>query len=171
MSFGSDYRINRRAALGTLSAVVLPGAFSLPAHAASRAATWPSWRGPTANGVADGVSLPTRWSRTSNVRWSVELPGWGTSSPVIFGDRLFVTTQLEQAGVKSLLTMCFHRDSGKELWRHDFGFGVDQRTHEGIVKLTTRRRFCPGKSSQVSPFQQTHVTFFQSVRARSLRSR
>ncbi len=77
MSFGSDYRINRRAALGTLNAVVLPGAFSVQVHAASRAATWPSWRGPTANGVADGVSLPTRWSRTSNVRWSVEPPGWG----------------------------------------------------------------------------------------------
>ena len=37
---------------------------------------------------------------------------------------------MQQGGGKSLLTLCFHRDTGKELWRHDFGFGVDQRTHE-----------------------------------------
>ena len=93
-------------------------------------ADWPRWRGPNADGVADGRSLPTQWSQTENVRWSVKLPGWGTSSPVIYGDRLFVTSEVEQGGKKSLLTLCFHRDTGKELWRHDFGFGVDQRTRE-----------------------------------------
>ncbi len=91
---------------------------------------WPEWRGPNADGVADGRGLPTHWSQTENIRWSVKLPGWGTSSPVVYGDRLFVTSQVEQGGKKSLLTLCFHRDTGKELWRHDFGFGVDQRTHE-----------------------------------------
>src|ERR1700674_5142783 len=59
-------------------------------------ADWPQWRGPSADGVADGRSLPTQWSQTENVRWSVKLPGWGTSSPVIYGDRLFVTSQVEQ---------------------------------------------------------------------------
>src|SRR5947209_12674964 len=93
-------------------------------------ADWPRWRGPNADGVADGRNLPTQWSQTENVRWSAKLPGWGTSSPVIYGDRLFVTSQLEEGGKKSLLTLCFHRDTGKELWRHDFGFGVDQRTRE-----------------------------------------
>jgi outer membrane protein assembly factor BamB len=91
---------------------------------------WPQWRGAHADGVADGSSLPTRWDQKENVRWSVKLPGWGTSSPVIHGHRLFVTSQVEKDGRKSLLTLCFHRESGKELWRHDFGFGVDQRTHE-----------------------------------------
>ena len=94
------------------------------------AADWPRWRGPNADGVADGGSLPTKWSQTENVRWSVKLPGWGTSSPVVYGDRLFVTSQVEQDGKKSLLTLCFDRDTGKELWRHDFGLGIDQRTHE-----------------------------------------
>jgi hypothetical protein len=68
-----------------------------------------------ADGVADGRSLPTQWSQTENVRWSVKLPGWGTSSPMVYGDRLFVTSQVEQSGKKSLLTLCFHRDTGKEL--------------------------------------------------------
>jgi outer membrane protein assembly factor BamB len=66
---------------------------------------------------------------TKNIRWSVTLPGWGTSSPVIYGDRLFVTSQLVEGGSKSLLTLCLNRNTGEELWRHDFGLGVDQRTN------------------------------------------
>jgi outer membrane protein assembly factor BamB len=89
---------------------------------------WPQWRGPSANGIADGRKLPIRWSESENVRWSAKLPGWGTSSSVVYGDRVFVTSHLKDK--KSLLTLCFDRKDGKELWRHDFGFGVDQRTHE-----------------------------------------
>jgi outer membrane protein assembly factor BamB len=60
----------------------------------------------------------------------VKLPGWGTSSPVVYGGKVFVTSEVEEDGRKSLLTLCFDREDGKELWRHDFGFGVDQRTHD-----------------------------------------
>ncbi len=107
-------------------------AFKTPANTdrASRVTDWPQWRGPNADGVADGRRLPTHWSQTENVRWSVKLPGWGTSSPVVYGDRLFLTSQVERGGNKSLLTLCIHRDTGKELWRHDFGLGIDQHTHE-----------------------------------------
>ena len=93
-------------------------------------ADWPCWRGPHANGVADGRNLPTRWTRTENVRWSVKLPGWGTSSPVVHRDRVYVTTESDNGGKKSLLTLCFDQQDGEEVWRHDFGLGVDQRTHE-----------------------------------------
>lgn len=91
---------------------------------------WPRWRGPNADGIAEGGHPPLHWSRTDNILWSSKLPGWGTSSPVVFGPRVFVTTQEDQGGKKSLLTLCIDRISGRELWRHDFGFGVDQRTHE-----------------------------------------
>ena len=94
------------------------------------AADWPRWRGPNADGVVTAGKLPERWSQSDNIAWTVKLPGWGTSSPVVYGKRLFVTTQVEQDGKKSLLTICLDRDTGKELWRHDFGIGVDQRTHE-----------------------------------------
>lgn len=94
------------------------------------AADWPRWRGPNADGVVTTGELPERWSQTENVRWVVKLPGWGTSSPVVYGKRLFVTTQVEEGGKKSLLILCLDRDTGKELWRHDFGLGIDQRTHE-----------------------------------------
>jgi outer membrane protein assembly factor BamB len=115
---------------------ILVGAFLLLTSTAfgderkPRDTDWPRWRGPNADGVADGRSLPVRWGQTENVRWSLKLPGWGTSSPVVYSDRVFVTSQEANDGKKSLLTLCFDRKDGKELWRHDFGFGTDQRTHE-----------------------------------------
>lgn len=107
--------------------LMLTAAISL---CAASAIDWPQWRGADGAGVADGGKLPTQWSETENVQWSVKLPGWGTSSPVVYGDRLFVTSQSEEGGKKSLLTLCFHRKTGKELWRHDFGLGVDQGTRD-----------------------------------------
>lgn len=98
--------------------------------ASAFAADWPRWRGPQADSVADGATLPDTWSQTENVRWSVQLPGWGTSSPVVYRERLFVTTQALAGNRKSLLTLCLDPRTGKEIWRHDFGLGVDQRAHE-----------------------------------------
>ena len=91
---------------------------------------WPCWRGPNANSVADGRNLPARWTKNENIQWSVGLPGWGTSSPVVYGNRVFVTSEVEESGKKSLLTLCFDREDGEALWQHDLGFGVNQRTHE-----------------------------------------
>jgi outer membrane protein assembly factor BamB len=116
--------------------ILLVGAFLLLGVSAcaeepkSQDSDWPRWRGPNADGVADGRSLPVHWGRTENVRWSVTLPGWGTSSPVVSGDRVFVTTQVTEGGKQSLLTLCLDRKDGKERWRHDFGFGTDQPTHK-----------------------------------------
>ena len=107
-----------------------PSSRALLGKAAANRNDWPCWRGPAADSVADGRNLPIRWSQTENIRWSVRLPGWGTSSPVVYGRRVFITSQQDDGGKKSLLTLCFDRESGKELWRHDFGFGVDQRTHK-----------------------------------------
>src|SRR4051794_38220365 len=106
-----------------------PNGGRVPAAGKARSADWPRWRGPNADGVAEGGNLPVRWSKTENVLWSVKLPGWGTSSPVVYGNKVFVTSQEAGGGKKALLILCFDRKTGKELWRHDFGFGVDQRTH------------------------------------------
>lgn len=105
-------------------------AFPVLTMLSALAGDWPAWRGPHADGVAAGADPPVSWSRTANVAWSAKLPGWGTSSPVVYGDKLFVTTDTVQDGKRSLLTLCFNRHNGKELWRHDFGLGVAQRTHE-----------------------------------------
>ncbi len=79
-----------------------------------RAGDWPGWRGPHGNGVADDTAVPVRWSRTENVRWSVSVPGKGHSSPVVWGDRIFLTTCLESEGKRVLL--CLDRRDGRTLW-------------------------------------------------------
>lgn len=52
---------------------------------------WTQWRGPLANGVAPHANPPLRWSETNNVRWKTPLPGKGHSTPIVFGDRVFLT--------------------------------------------------------------------------------
>jgi len=58
------------------------------------AADWPHWRGPGATGVAGEQKLPVRWSATENVTWKTPLAGVGVSTPIVSGDRIYVTSQL-----------------------------------------------------------------------------
>jgi len=57
---------------------------------AAPADSWPEWRGPLANGVAPRANPPVHWSETNNVRWKIALPGKGHSSPIVFGDSVYV---------------------------------------------------------------------------------
>ncbi|HUP22586.1 MAG TPA: PQQ-binding-like beta-propeller repeat protein [Thermoanaerobaculia bacterium] len=68
----------------------------LLAEDAGGAAVWPAWRGPDSTGVAPAGNPPVRWSETENVRWKAELPGLGTSTPVIWGNRVFVTSAVDE---------------------------------------------------------------------------
>src|SRR5262245_42311325 len=60
---------------------------------------WPQWRGPGASGVAPDRTLPTKWSATENVAWKATIGGVGVSTPIVSGDRVFVTSQVG-AGVR-----------------------------------------------------------------------
>src|SRR5215212_6842254 len=81
----------------------------------TRAGEWPGWRGPKGDGHSDETSVPTKWSDTENVAWKVAVPGKGHSSPVVWGDRIFLTTALEQEQKRVLL--CLDRKTGKTLWQ------------------------------------------------------
>lgn len=78
---------------------------------------WPGFRGPSGQGTSSEKGLPMEWSRTSNVAWRTEIPGEGWSSPVIYGDRVFVTTSVD-AGV-SCRVLCLNRVTGKVLWNKE----------------------------------------------------
>jgi hypothetical protein len=52
-------------------------------------ANWPSWRGPLASGVSPTGNPPLVWSETQNIRWKAPIPGKGTSSPIVWGDKIF----------------------------------------------------------------------------------
>src|SRR5580765_8985638 len=58
------------------------------------AADWPQWRGPRGNGASDEKNLPVTWSATENVAWKAAIGGVGVSSPIVSGDRVFVTSQI-----------------------------------------------------------------------------
>src|SRR5918993_1243587 len=55
---------------------------------------WPHWRGPAASGIAPDRSVPIKWSATENVAWKAPIAGAGISSPIVSGDRVFVTSQI-----------------------------------------------------------------------------
>src|SRR5688572_16674414 len=59
---------------------------------------WPHWRGPSATGVSSETGLPVRWSDTENIAWKSEFRGVGISTPIVWGDRVFVTSQAGTGG-------------------------------------------------------------------------
>ncbi len=91
------------------------------------AENWGSWRGPTSNGISTETGLPTEWSADKNLAWKVPLPGPAGATPVVWGDRIFLTT----IDGEKLLLLCIGTD-GKEQWRHEVGRGnKDVRGDEG----------------------------------------
>jgi len=77
--------------------------------------TWPQFRGARGAGIADESNLPVQWSATENVAWSVEIPGRGWSSPVVWGKRVFVTSAISPSSFKQPQTGIFGNDYIAEL--------------------------------------------------------
>lgn len=76
---------------------------------------WPQFRGPGSAGVADGSTLPLRWSTKDNVAWATEIPGRGWSSPVVWGSRIFVTAAINAGAFKAPSTGIYGNDYAAEL--------------------------------------------------------
>jgi outer membrane protein assembly factor BamB len=137
---------------------------------------WPQFRGPSASGVAQGAATATTWDVASgkNVKWKSPVPGLGFSCPVIWGDRLFVTTALKQGEEQKVQlrvglygdihsvqesdpmlfkVLCFDKNSGKQLW--------EQTAHTGVPTIKRHP-----KSSHANPTPATDgkhlVAFFGS---------
>lgn len=89
------------------------------------AGNWPEWRGPNGDGVTTETDLPLTWSATENVKWNVPLPEAGNSTPVIWGDRIFLT----QAVGQRRTLMCFDRKKGDLLWQDGPTWKDPEKTH------------------------------------------
>ncbi|HKB65964.1 MAG TPA: PQQ-binding-like beta-propeller repeat protein [Pyrinomonadaceae bacterium] len=109
---------------------------------ASGNASWPQWRGPSGQGTSDEKNLPTEWSATKNIKWKTPIAGRGHSSPIVWGNKIFLTTAIEGPlvpGAKAVKHMypegeflhpdsvgadhkhqfkviCLNRETGKILW-------------------------------------------------------
>ncbi|MEM9704002.1 MAG: PQQ-binding-like beta-propeller repeat protein, partial [Planctomycetota bacterium] len=82
---------------------------------------WPQFRGPNRNGLALGSNPPNEWGPNKNVIWQADVPGRGYSSPVVDGNRVFLTTADEEAETQSLLA--FDLDTGEALWQRETASG------------------------------------------------
>jgi outer membrane protein assembly factor BamB len=137
--------------LATLSWPALAGDFEQ-----NRRDNWHQWRGPEANGFAPNADPPITWGPETNVKWKVEVPGQGESSPIVWGDRVLVTTAIETdrkeekppaeapeapggnpfrierpTNYYQFVVLCYDRKSGKPLWQQ---VATEQVPHEGHHK-------------------------------------
>ena len=98
---------------------------------------WPHWRGPHHNGISNSTGIPMKWSSTENIVWKTPLPSWSAATPIIWGDRIFITSpsksepkpepkeqnqrrrpSLDPGGPK-LFLFCISKKDGKILWRRE----------------------------------------------------
>ena len=105
---------------------------------------WPQFRGPESRGVSENADLPERWSTTENVEWKIAVPGRGWSCPIVWGDKVFITTVVSQGEMEApkkglyfggerkeppsvqhrWLLLCYNLKSGVELWRAEAHRGI-----------------------------------------------
>lgn len=103
---------------------------------------WPQYRGAAGDGLATGETLPTTWGETEKVVWRTAVPGWGWSSPIVWGDRVFVTSAVSKTELPvphvggypgghvgseeehRWMLYCLDFESGKILW--------EKETHRGV---------------------------------------
>ena len=81
----------------------------------AQAENWQGWRGPNGDGTSPEKGIPVKWSGTENIAWKVTIPGNGHSSPVVWGNRVFLTSCLPEKEQRILL--CLDRNTGKTLWK------------------------------------------------------
>lgn len=136
----------------TAALLFILGLFNAARVTAQESTDWPSFRGHGARGVADGFKTPTQWNagsqsgKVQGVLWETEVPGLGHSSPVIYGDKLFLLTAIPKDGKSKLqiksggkptaakdgeqdwVILCYDKNTGKEIWR--------KSAHQGKPKAT-----------------------------------
>jgi outer membrane protein assembly factor BamB len=86
---------------------------------ALRAENWPQWRGPSLNGVSGEKGLPVKWSKTENIAWKLAMPSWSGSTPIVWGDYIF----LNVAEGTDLFLWALDRTKGTERWKQRLGGG------------------------------------------------
>lgn len=161
----------------TLRLVLLP-LLLLPATAVGESAhpgmNWPSFRGPKAAGIQEGAPTPVRWDvrQDQNVRWKTPIPGLGHSSPIVWGDRIWITTAIsskddpelkvglygdigsvDDTTVHQWKVYCVDRKTGRVLW--------EQTAHTGVPKVRRHPKSTHANSTMATDGKRV-VAFFGS---------
>lgn len=145
------------------SLLLLAALAALPAAASD----WTQFRGPDASGIAEGQNLPATWDSATNIVWDVELPGPGGSSPILIGDRVFVTSysgyaeSVDDPGdMEDLMrhVVCLDRASGEVLWSKEFEARMPESRYVG--GNNTRHGYAT--STPVSDGESVYIFFGKS---------
>jgi len=138
---------------------------------------WPQWRGQNASGVSSETGLPTEWDGSKNIRWKAAIPGRGHSSPIVWGNKIFLTTSIEGPVVPgaeavrhmhkgqeyrhpdsvgadhsyTLKLLCVDLDSGKILW--------DKTVYEGTVYDNRHKKNTYASASPVTDGKFVYLSF------------
>ena len=109
---------------------------------------WPRWRGPSGQGVVEGTGYPDTWSATTNVLWKTSVPGNGSSSPIVWGDRIFLTTS--RNGGRRVSILSFRRSDGELLWETDAPDGRAANVH---------RKNSPASATMTTDGERLYASF------------
>jgi len=132
---------------------------------------WPQFRGPESRGVASGSNLPDRWSATENVAWKTDVPGRGWSSPVVWGERVFLTTAVNSGELETpkkglyfggnrpeprqvqldYKVLCLDIASGRKLW--------EQSVHQGPAKSPIHLKNSYASETPVTDGERVYAYF------------
>lgn len=112
----------------TPSFSLIVGFISLVSVTLTSANPWPAWRGDwLGSGETPETDLPLKWGPEENVRWRVELPEAGNSTPIVLEDRVFVTQPVTEENWRGVY--CFNRKDGSLLWKNGVTYEQEERTH------------------------------------------
>ncbi|MBX3411638.1 MAG: PQQ-binding-like beta-propeller repeat protein [Pirellulales bacterium] len=160
-----------------LSLLVLLLSLTLAAQAAelkpapTADANWPQFRGPGSLGTAEGSNLPDRWTATENVQWKTAIPGLGWSSPIVWQDKVFLTTVVSEGEVEAAKrglyfggerktpptakhqwkVYCLDLESGQILW--------DRVAHEGVPEMTYHIKNTLASETPVTDGERVYAYF------------
>jgi len=123
-------------AVRALAGLAVASAVSLASLSAA-GENWPQWRGPGGQGVSRETTVPTEWSATTNVAWKTALPGSGMSSPIVWGDRIYLTSMIEGEAIPGQRAVK-HRYGKEEDWIHPDSVAADKKHTLKVVALDAR---------------------------------
>jgi outer membrane protein assembly factor BamB len=116
--------------------------------------SWPQFRGPNGDGVADAKTLPTMWSETENVRWKTAIHDKGWSSPVVLGDQIWLTTAKEKYAENAPKEQPA-RTTPRPEWVEFYAVCVDRNTgkivHDVMLRKQENPAFCISYNSYATP--------------------
>jgi hypothetical protein len=118
-------RFVRHCSIVLIAGFVFAILFSTLSAGVAGGTNWPAWRGPSGQGISEEKNLPKEWSATKNIKWKTPIAGRGHSSPIVWGNRIFLTTAIEGEVVPGAKAVT-HIDEGKE-YLHPDSVGADHK--------------------------------------------